>query len=102
MLGLRPWLSATPATEAPPCEHCCSTRAFICLLYSRRFGTSSVDSLCIVSTISFVDTMPYLSPLLKMRSPFAYVVYDFASRACGDTPSATWRNGKAPTLVCAT
>lgn len=73
MLGFRPWLSATPATEAPSWEHCCSTRAFICLLYSRRFGTSSVDSLCIVSTISFVDTMPYLPPVLKMGSPFAYV-----------------------------
>lgn len=73
MFALRLWLSATPETDAPSCEHCCRTWAFNCALYARRLGTSSVDSLSIVSTISFVYTMPYLANRLKMGSPPAYV-----------------------------
>ncbi len=72
MFALRLWLSATPETDAPSCEHCCRTWAFNCALYARRLGTSSVDSLSIVSTISFVYTMPYLANRLKMGSPPAY------------------------------
>ena len=73
MFALRLWLSATPETDAPSCEHCCRTWAFNCALYARRLGTSSVDSLSIVSTISFVYTMPYLANRLKMGSPPAYL-----------------------------
>lgn len=72
MLALRLWLSATPETDAPSWKHCRRTWAFNCALYARRFGTPSVDSLSIVSTISLVYTMPYLVNQLKMGSPSAY------------------------------
>lgn len=64
--------SATPDTDAPSSEHCCKAWAFNCALYARRLGSASVDSLSILSTISFVYTMPDEANWLKMGSPPAY------------------------------
>lgn len=72
MFGCRPWLKATPATEAPGSRVRARTDALKTALYSRRSRRSPSINRSIVSTISFVGTILDYCPRFKMGSPRAY------------------------------